>query len=97
MKVAGRWTDAYRAIDQFGQVVDVLACDHRDLAAARRFCYRNAGQCSGLQTGGEGPRGRALSARACSRPGLAGTGLLLDVLPQNDDRGAADGAGEVGA
>jgi transposase-like protein len=37
VKVAGRWTYLYRAIDQFGQVIDVLAAEKRDLAAARRF------------------------------------------------------------
>jgi transposase-like protein len=37
VKVAGRWTYLYRAIDQFGQVIDVLATERRDLAAARRF------------------------------------------------------------
>ncbi|WP_245646950.1 hypothetical protein [Microtetraspora niveoalba] len=30
--------------------------------------YRDAGQCSGLQAGGEGPRGRAVKARACPNP-----------------------------
>jgi transposase-like protein len=30
----------YRAIDQFGQVIDVLACEKRDLAATRRFFPR---------------------------------------------------------
>nr|WP_083418884.1 TIGR03564 family F420-dependent LLM class oxidoreductase [Pseudofrankia sp. BMG5.36] len=37
VRVAGRWTYLYRAIDQFGQVIDVLASEKRDLAAARRF------------------------------------------------------------
>ena len=37
MKVAGRWWYLYRAIDQYGQVVDVLVSDKRDLAATRRF------------------------------------------------------------
>jgi transposase-like protein len=37
VKVAGRWTYLYRAIDQHGQVVDVLLSQRRDLAAARRF------------------------------------------------------------
>ena len=37
MKVAGRWTYLYRAVDQFGQVIDVLAAGRRALAAARRF------------------------------------------------------------
>ena len=37
MKVAGRWTYLYRAIDQHGQGIDVLLSQRRDLAAARRF------------------------------------------------------------
>ncbi|EIV92825.1 IS6 family transposase [Frankia sp. QA3] len=40
VKVAGRWTYLYRAVDQFGQVIDMLAAEHRDLAAARRFFTR---------------------------------------------------------
>ena len=39
-KVAGRWVYLYRAIDQFGQVIDVLVADKRDLAATRRFFTR---------------------------------------------------------
>ena len=40
VKVAGRWTYLYRAIDQHGQVIDVLLSRRRDLAAARRFFIR---------------------------------------------------------
>jgi transposase, IS6 family len=40
VKVAGRWAYLYRAIDQFGQVIDVLASEKRDLAVARRFVTR---------------------------------------------------------
>ena len=40
VKVAGRWTYLYRAIDQYGQVIDVLLSQRRDLAAARRFFIR---------------------------------------------------------
>ncbi|WP_027140918.1 IS6 family transposase [Pseudofrankia saprophytica] len=40
VKVASRWTYLYRAIDQFGRVIDVLASEKRDLAAARRFFTR---------------------------------------------------------
>ncbi|MBV9160978.1 MAG: DDE-type integrase/transposase/recombinase [Pseudonocardiales bacterium] len=36
-KVAGRWRYLYRAIDQYGQIVDVLVSEKRDLAATRRF------------------------------------------------------------
>ena len=37
VKVAGRWRFVYRAIDQFGQVIDVFVSPRRDTAAARRF------------------------------------------------------------
>ncbi len=40
VKVAGRCVYLYRAIDQFGQVVDVLVSQKRDLAATRRFFTR---------------------------------------------------------
>jgi IS6 family transposase len=35
-----RWTYLYRAIDQHGQVIEVLLSARRDLAAARRFFGR---------------------------------------------------------
>jgi IS6 family transposase len=37
VKVAGKCTYLYRAVDQHGQVIDVLLSRRRDLAAARRF------------------------------------------------------------
>src|SRR5215207_6749116 len=37
VKVAGVWRYVYRAVDQFGQVVDIYVSPRRDLAAARRF------------------------------------------------------------
>jgi transposase-like protein len=40
VKVAGRWVYLYRAVDQFGQVVDVYASARRDTEAARRFFQR---------------------------------------------------------
>jgi transposase-like protein len=40
VKVAGRWRYVYRAIDQFGQVIDVFVSPRRDAAAARRFFQR---------------------------------------------------------
>jgi transposase, IS6 family len=40
VKVAGRRAYLYRAIDQHGQVIDVLLSARRDLAAARRFFGR---------------------------------------------------------
>jgi transposase-like protein len=40
VKVAGQWAYLYRAVDQHGQVIDVLLSVRRDLAAARRFFTR---------------------------------------------------------
>ena len=37
VKVAGVWRYVYRAVDQFGQVIDIYVSRPRDLAAARRF------------------------------------------------------------
>jgi transposase-like protein len=44
--VSGRWVYLYRAIDQDGQVIDVLVSQKRDLAATRRFFIR-ALECAG--------------------------------------------------
>ncbi len=40
IKVAGQWRYVYRAIDQFGQVVDVFVSPRRDTIAARRFFHQ---------------------------------------------------------
>jgi transposase-like protein len=40
LKVAGRWVYLDRALDQYGQVIDVLVSEKRDLAATRRFVTR---------------------------------------------------------
>jgi transposase-like protein len=40
VKVAGHWRYVYRAIDQFGQVIDVFVTPQRDAKAARRFFQR---------------------------------------------------------
>lgn len=37
MRVAGRWRYVYRAVDQFGQVIDVVVSPQWDAMAARRF------------------------------------------------------------
>jgi transposase-like protein len=38
-KIAGRWIYLYRAIDQYGQVIDMLVAEKRDLVATRRFWH----------------------------------------------------------
>jgi transposase-like protein len=40
VKVNGRWRYVYRAVDQHGQVIDVLVSARRDAEAARRFFRR---------------------------------------------------------
>ena len=40
VEVPGRWRYFYRAVDQFGQVIDVLLSPKRDKKAARRFFTR---------------------------------------------------------
>jgi transposase, IS6 family len=40
VKVARRWVYLYRAIDQHGRGIEVLASDKRDLTATRRFFTR---------------------------------------------------------
>ncbi len=40
VKVAGRWTYLYRAVDQHGQVIDVLLSTRRNAEAARAFFTR---------------------------------------------------------
>jgi transposase-like protein len=43
VKVAGQWRYVYRAIDQFGQVIDVFVSARRDADAARRLFERAIG------------------------------------------------------
>jgi IS6 family transposase len=37
VKVAGKWRYVYRAVDQYGQIIDVFVSNRRDTRAARRF------------------------------------------------------------
>jgi transposase-like protein len=37
VKVAGKWRYVYRAVDQYGQIIDVYVSARRDTRAARRF------------------------------------------------------------
>src|SRR6201982_1376062 len=41
IKVKGRWTYLYRAVDKYGQTVDFLLSERRDVAAAKGF-FRKA-------------------------------------------------------
>ena len=44
LKIAGRWVYLYRALDQFGQVIDVLVSEKRDIVATRQFFTRALAQ-----------------------------------------------------
>ncbi len=44
LKVGGTWRYLFRAIDQFGQVIDVYLSPRRDTGAARRFFERAVGR-----------------------------------------------------
>jgi IS6 family transposase len=41
VKVNGVWRYVYRAVDKYGQVIDVLVSAHRDGDSARRFFRRH--------------------------------------------------------
>jgi IS6 family transposase len=43
VKVAGQWRYVYRAVDQFGQVIDVFVSRQGDATAAHRFFQRAIG------------------------------------------------------
>ena len=50
VKVNGIWRYVYRAVDQHGQVIDVLVSARRDAAAARRFLRRATAMLKGRPT-----------------------------------------------
>jgi transposase-like protein len=63
-KVGGTWRYLFRAIDQFGQVIDVFLSPRRDTGAARRFFERAVGR-TGSHPSRSPPTGTA-STRECS-------------------------------
>jgi transposase-like protein len=69
VKVAGQWRSVYRAIDQFGQVIDVFVSPRRDAKAARRF-FEQA-----LRTTGVAP-GEVVTDQASAYPAV-----LEELLP----------------
>jgi IS6 family transposase len=63
VKVAGRWRYLYRAVDQYGQVIDALLSEQRDTTAARRFfiaALRHGPAPVGVTTDKAGPYLRVL-------------------------------------
>jgi transposase-like protein len=74
VKVAGKWRYVDRAIDQFGQVIDVFVTPQRDAKAARRFFERafNTTKVSQWRSGPtERQPTRSCWRTCCRRPGTA--------------------------
>jgi hypothetical protein len=86
VKVAGRWTYFYRAIDQRGQIIDVLVCERRD-ATPRTITSSRANSKSrssrrgfpGVQDG----QARYHADVAGGSPASASALLLSTGLPQD--------------
>ncbi len=71
MKVAGRWRYVYRAVDQYGQIVDVYVLHASDTKAARVF-FATALGAHGEPTEEVTDRARTIGSKltiAGSRPG----------------------------
>jgi len=44
VRVAGRWTYLYRAVDSEGNTIDFMLSPNRDLTAAKHFCSLQCGE-----------------------------------------------------
>jgi hypothetical protein len=84
MKVAGQWRYVYRAVDQFGQVVDVLVSPRRDARAARRFFQRPSAP-PGSPRSRSSPTTRRCT-RACSRSWRRWPGIEPTSTPTTRSR-----------
>ena len=76
VKVAGRWRYVYRAVDQFGQVIDVFVSPRRDAAAARRFFERALGVTKispSRSSPTRQPPTQSCWRNCCPQPGIAPT------------------------
>ncbi len=99
VKVNGRWTYLYRAVDQFGQVIDVWLSARRDLTAARTFFTRalatgavpvevTTDRATAAGAGRAHPGCRARHRAVCeqhdrSRPWSAQSAASTDAWPQD--------------
>jgi DDE superfamily endonuclease len=78
VKVAGRWRYVDRAIDQFGQVIDLFVSPRRDAAAACRFFERALGATKITPVGSSPttqPPTQSCWRSCCPRPGIAPIGM----------------------
>jgi len=98
VRVGGRWAYLYRAIDERGQVVDVLLRAHRDLDSARAFfllaTYRRRTTPDEISTDkhpadvravrDEGPGATHIQSGLHRRGGLATTSIERSHVPTKD-------------
>jgi IS6 family transposase len=84
VKVAGQWRYVYRAIDQFGQVIDVLVSRRRDAKTARRFFQRAIGTTNMVPV--EVTTDRAATYRSCWRSCCRHRGIELSSTPTTGSR-----------
>ena len=84
VKVNGVWRYVYRAVDQYGQVIDVLVSARRDAAAARRF-FRGRCHVEG-DTGRGGHRRRPDLPGRARRAGRRRRGITSNDMPTTSGR-----------
>jgi transposase, IS6 family len=85
VKVAGGWRYVSRAIDQFGQVIDIFISAQRDGRAARRFFEHAIGttrRCRWRSSPTMRRCTRRCSRSCCRRPGIAPIGMATTVSKQ---------------
>jgi IS6 family transposase len=84
VKVAGQWRCVYRAIDQFGQVIDVFVSPQRDAKAAHRFFQRRSARPRSRRSRSP-PIGRRCT-RPCWRSCCRLHGIALTSTPTTESR-----------
>ena len=77
IKVRGKWTYLYRAVDRNGQTLDFLLSERRDLAAARRF-FKKA-----ITTNGT-PEKVVIDKSGANRAGLHAVNTILKFTGAGD-------------
>src|SRR3954454_3258283 len=83
VKVNGVWRYVYRAVDEHGQVIDVLLSPRRDAAAARRFFTRALRTLKVIPERGDHRRGTGLPGGA-RRTGAGGVAPRRAIRQQPD-------------
>ena len=90
LKVRGKWTYLYRAIDRDGSLIDVMLSEHRDMAAAKAF-FRSAAATMGFRpdrvtTDGHGSYPRAIRT-VLGKAVRHRTSIYLNNRLEQDHRG----------